>query len=489
MGIRSIFILLMITVASPWGFSQSPHGIVINEVFTGSPDWIEIRNFSGATQDISGWQIEASFAYTNYPTFTFPPGTQIAPGQAIVVVENSNPTPFGINPPPIGTLIFNTHFGYGWIGTSSGAVVLVDNNYQLEDWVAFGTTGFLVPPGAANSTFLNPVDRLANNPSTGNALFRTRASDHDDGSDWGQSSDGAATPGMPNPGQSTGPQPIASLVLSPNTGIVSTDPNTNAVQIGANITGIILDDGREISDPNWDVIIGGNITLTATAVTPTTSDFSNLIWTQSLGKITALNGEFLSLNGIVAAESNKEFTLAGPLGTEPRGQRSMSTRSLATTSISGPTSAALNQLQLALQFTRIHFVVRFEMGGARLTGIALKNLSAAPLSSAMANSGSGSLQVGVVGATQSEIYNVFVINPSHATGAGPVYGITWGNFQWQQVLTPLGTMPYHVTPSGDGTYFFESPPGIIPPGIWLDFVAIEVVNQVPVFSEPCRVFF
>ncbi|MFT7618161.1 MAG: hypothetical protein ACI97A_001802 [Planctomycetota bacterium] len=481
---------LLLTLAlcsSTW--SQGPSGVVINEVFTGSPDWVEIRNFSNSSRDLSGWKLDATFAFTSYPSFTFPSGTILRPGEIVLVLENSNPSPFYQTPPPYGVQVFNTQFGYGWIGTSTGAIALSDSNSTLQDLVVFGTSGLALPAPAGNVVYPNPPARQANNPLTGNLLYRSSMIDQDDGHDWQQSSNGSETPGLPNPGQGTGPQPIAALIFGANSGLVSIDHQTTALNITANITGIILHDGREITDPSWDVVIGGNIVISGISVGANLPDLKSSIWAPTTNLITAANGETLTVPGPLFAAPKKRFVLAGSFESEPRGRRSVTTMAGQTSMLSGITSPALTQLQRTLQSGRLYFHMRFDPTGTRMFALSLFDPETPDLTSQVANTGSGSLQVGVIGTTQAEIYNVFVVNPAYTPGTGPIFGVTWEPFQWQQVWTPLGTNPYHVAPTTDGTYFFHSPPGVVPPGIWLDHITIEVVNQTPRASAPARVFF
>ena len=71
-----IFSLLLVFGVSVGAQSN----IIINEVYTGDPDFIELANNGLNTIDLSGWTLETGFAYTLYPTYTVPSGTLLQPG-------------------------------------------------------------------------------------------------------------------------------------------------------------------------------------------------------------------------------------------------------------------------------------------------------------------------------------------------------------------------------------------------------------------------
>ena len=61
--------------------------VLVNEVFTGNPDYVEITNVGVAPVAVSGWTVESSFAFSTYPPVMFPPGTTIAAGASILILE------------------------------------------------------------------------------------------------------------------------------------------------------------------------------------------------------------------------------------------------------------------------------------------------------------------------------------------------------------------------------------------------------------------
>ncbi len=223
-------------------------------------------------------------------------------------------------------------------------------------------------------------------------------------------------------------------------------------------------------------------------------DLDTLLCVPSQIQITDTSGAVLTMTGVVAAEAALEQDLVGLHGTWPTTARALSSRSLANIVMQGSPSPALQSLQVAaIAGTRIYFVMSLGASGPRLERIEVgRDLQAPPppIKSRLAHTGQGALEIGVIRASMnSVIFNVFVINPTLPTGLGPVAGIDWGPTQWQQVFLPLPSPPFHVNPSQPGQYHFAAPPGTIPPGIWLDHVAIQLSGGLPVFSAPTRAYF
>jgi hypothetical protein len=85
--------------------------VVLNEVtskgaaegpFSGKGDAIEVRNAGGMTADLSGWQLSDDPLFPFDKTYVFPPGTELAPGEFLVLVEldmlmAEGELPFGIS--------------------------------------------------------------------------------------------------------------------------------------------------------------------------------------------------------------------------------------------------------------------------------------------------------------------------------------------------------------------------------------------------------
>ena len=433
-----------------------------------------------------------AFSYTVYPSFSFPPNTYIAPGECILVIENSSPTTSAINPTPPGTQIFNTNFSYGWIGTSTGAIVLADAYGVGQDLLRFGTAPGLTPPGGASLFFGSPWDRSINDPTLENVIFRKLNADTDHSADWHEKPNDNETPGLPNPGQSNGASPTAALILADNSGQIVIDPNTGVLSCTTTVASLKLIDGRYFDDTSFDSMIGGTVTLSGQFIGTNLVDFALALWVPVTITLSSTGGDVLTFTGVVSAEPNLEYELVGPLATEPRELRPMTTRSLTTNNLVGANSSALSSTTSIAATDQLWFMVRFDPSGPRLVRIELgRNASSLPptLESKIAADTAGVVEVGVIRTTQSEIYNVFIVNPVLSLGQGPIFGIDWGPFQWSQVYMPLSTAPFHVSPQVNGSYHFRSAPGAVPLGIWLDFLTIEVVNGIPLASPPTRAFF
>ncbi|MCB9832873.1 MAG: lamin tail domain-containing protein [Planctomycetes bacterium] len=487
----TLILAAMLLAAPAWG--QSPSGVVINEVFTGNPDWVEIANTSGTTRVLDGWQLQAVFGYTLYPAYVFPSGTSIAPGECLIVLENTGSLVSVINPPPPSAQILNTIFGYGWIGTSTGSLALVDQLGQVQDLLVFGTGPCLLPPSATALSFADPVDRFGNDPALGNVIYRASETDGDDGHDWQQGLNGSETPGQPNPGQDFGLPALHHLELVGGSCPLVFDPQHQSFTVTATIGGLALADGTIRSDPAWDPLIGGTITVTAPILGSASADLGGLISTQAQVDFTDGCGAMARVTGIIAAEGSLEQELIGPLGTWPVNHRALSTRGLVLTQTGGTASPALAAVTAAALGARLYFVIRLDDAGPRLVRVDLgrdPNAPAPGLSSRLAAAGQGALEIGVINASMNAvIFNVFVITPALPLGQGPVAGIDWGPSQWQQVFLPLPSPPFHVNPASPGQYHFSAPQGTVPPGIWLDHVAIQLIGGLPVFSPPTRAFF
>ena len=67
---------------------------------------------------------------------------------------------------------------------------------------------------------------------------------------------------------------------------------------------------------------------------------------------------------------------------------------------------------------------------------------------------------------------VFALTLSNPQGTGPVFGINFDPSVLSQILSPLGTHPFHVLLDGGGSYSL-GPIGI-PGGLQVDCVAVAV---------------
>lgn len=107
--------------------------VVIHEIHYDPPvktapeEFVELHNAGGAAVDISGW------AFTNGISFTFPPGTAIAPGGFLVVAENPAAlrARFGSGIPVVGPWT-------GRLDNSGERLVIRNAQGGLEDEVSYG---------------------------------------------------------------------------------------------------------------------------------------------------------------------------------------------------------------------------------------------------------------------------------------------------------------------------------------------------------------
>ena len=90
--------------------------------------------------------------------------------------------------------------------------------------------------------------------------------------------------------------------------------------------------------------------------------------------------------------------------------------------------------------------------------------------------GPGSVQLDVTGASAgAELYNLVQFTPASPTGSGPIFGlgVAGSDVLLPQILSPLGTAPYHVSADGIGEYSWLT--GSVPVGIMvpIDVVTVE----------------
>lgn len=74
----------------------------------------------------------------------------------------------------------------------------------------------------------------------------------------------------------------------------------------------------------------------------------------------------------------------------------------------------------------------------------------------------------------AEVYNLVAVNLSSPTGSGPLFGIAFDAMVLDEVMSPLGTIPWHVMLDATGT--FQIGPFAIPPGLSVDYIAIAIVG-------------
>lgn len=495
MGTR-ISIGLLILSFCTMGTIASSQSVLINEVFTGNPDYIEITNFSGAAVNLSGWSIEATFAATTYATATIPTGTMIGPGESIVFIESaSTALPASSPTPPPGTQILNTGVGYGWVATSTGAVNLVDNLSVVRDQIAFqsGTTIPTLPPTVAAVPFTNPVIRGV--PASGDAIYRTSSLDTDDGSDFVNQTTGSETPGTLNPGQ-TYISDIDRVIMDDHRPpVIQFDTVNQTFTATGIIKGLLTSTGALMTDPTSDPLIGGTLSVVGTFAGNDLTGLIGLILSPATVILQdATQTDQLTALNLYIADPTVGSMFGGIYGATPNTLQPLtsSTPSLNVTR-TGTGSLALDSLQQSFANDALTLGFRINSRGPELVFIApdFSFPTAPPMETAMAQSPSGGFHIGVLHAQPtSELYNLFVPNPASPVGQGPFLGTSFDALLPQMISLPLGTQPFHVMPDANGSYGFMTAPSAVPAGMTLDFLvlAVDTAGQ-PTVSNVIRTNF
>jgi hypothetical protein len=182
-----------------WSFTTTDRQtVMINECFTYSltgyyPTYTEIINVGNCHQDVSGWQVEV-YSGTLDGTYTFPPGTLLAPGKLLVVAEN---LARGLGwATGVSHEVHVCPFDFSWVnGTSEGEVVLLDTSGDGVDYMGFNVATSHLP------TDLTWSGTLTEGSTANYTFFRTSLLDTDNASDWSSTTLGLATPGLKNIGQ------------------------------------------------------------------------------------------------------------------------------------------------------------------------------------------------------------------------------------------------------------------------------------------------
>ena len=89
---RAVFFCLLGALVLSSGAAAQ---VVINEVYTGTPDYVELRNLGAAPVDISGWTVQTFQTSSTgggtpsaEPVYTIPAGTIIASQEQFLLEEN-----------------------------------------------------------------------------------------------------------------------------------------------------------------------------------------------------------------------------------------------------------------------------------------------------------------------------------------------------------------------------------------------------------------
>lgn len=211
-------------------------GILINEVWTGAPDWIELANPTMNTIDVSGWRLRMwSKSIEQAPWINediiIPEGTVIPPFGFFILSD-------ALSNGGISEIILTAMEGFA-------CVLETRTGNPIDSVVAGGIFG--VPNLVLSEPALfAPPFPLRNRE---NGLFRTSWTDQDSGGDWVVSE--FSTPGGPNPGQSERSDPCLNsdkrIGVSPETDDAILLPEFRSGFTSRHVIILVLD-GVRVSD-------------------------------------------------------------------------------------------------------------------------------------------------------------------------------------------------------------------------------------------------
>ncbi|MFX0100986.1 MAG: lamin tail domain-containing protein [Candidatus Hodarchaeota archaeon] len=185
---------------NPFNYLSGTGYIVINEIWAGSPDAIELYNY-GPTQVMTGWYVRSYDDNADDLTYYIPTGFTLNTGSMVVISEAS-----GTNTATelyIGSNIM-------WANRPI-ACGLFDNTGACVDWMEANS---YTTPFPADAQWIDDVPLTMSS----NYAYRTSDIDNDLASDWTVSATGSL--GSLNPGQ-TGQGALATIdLLSPSNGSV-----------------------------------------------------------------------------------------------------------------------------------------------------------------------------------------------------------------------------------------------------------------------------
>ncbi|MEZ6195279.1 MAG: hypothetical protein R3F20_06090 [Planctomycetota bacterium] len=106
--------------------------------------------------------------------------------------------------------------------------------------------------------------------------------------------------------------------------------------------------------------------------------------------------------------------------------------------------------------------------------------------------GGGDLVLGTIGAPPfATLFHLATPLVTTPTGTGPFLGLAADVTLFDQLFSPQGAEPFHVLAGPAGTYAFTLPPGSIPAGLSLDYLAIawDVPNALVTMTRPGTITF
>lgn len=228
---RAVFFCLLGALVLSSGAAAQ---VVINEVYTGTPDYVELRNLGAAPVDVSGWTVQTfETASTSggtpsaEPVYTIPAGTIIASQEQLLLEENGTANAAGT----LGPCAIRTGFNYNWTNTRSVEVLLRDNTSAVMDYVYRRNGAAAGTPNANGATFTGTLSAL------GNVISRNGDTDNDTAADWTVNE--STTPCAANAGQAVPPPPYDLNVTTTGAGDVSIAIDSTPALPGAEFFNVI----------------------------------------------------------------------------------------------------------------------------------------------------------------------------------------------------------------------------------------------------------
>jgi endonuclease/exonuclease/phosphatase family metal-dependent hydrolase len=158
-------------ILSRYNWAGPPAQVIINEICANEPgadtggEFIEIVNIGGSPADLNGWTL----ADATSARHTFPAGTSLAPGKALVVFGTAAAIPAGL-----GNALASTTGNLG-LANAGDAVYLRDSAGTVKDSISYpsslgavdGVSMNRSPDATANATFALHTTLSANPRSAG----------------------------------------------------------------------------------------------------------------------------------------------------------------------------------------------------------------------------------------------------------------------------------------------------------------------------------
>lgn len=272
--------LLLVAVFAT--FTVAPAQVVVNECFTGVPDWCEVINLGSSAVNIGGWTLSMADDPQTTAVFTFPANTTLQPNEIAVVTESATGPSV-----PAGVQLFLVASNINWAGPSSpndpeGATALNDGAGAGVDLVLFGAPSNIPPQ--------SPASPFSGSLTVSDLYARNSMVDTDTAADWTGSA-GSGTPGALNPGQSTTPMP-------PTAGFVA---SASSVPLGGTVQ---FTDTSANAPTSWAWDLDGDGTTDSTSQNPTFTYNSLGSYDVTLSVTNAQGSDSITQAGLINVVAN-----------------------------------------------------------------------------------------------------------------------------------------------------------------------------------------